>query len=442
MTETQPDVTSLPQQGAPTPATRRAADGLSLASTLFAALCVLAAFGATALVRSALVHLDAYSGVWEIPLVATIAVAAVLFWPALRAMNLSRKARRFRDAGDHVHARIDTAAAKESAVLTFGWGVFLLIAIGSVCFVLLNNAEVGKTFFFLPLMLEKWPLVVKAFTNNIFIFVVAEILVLIWGLVVAILRLLPGPAERMIIVAARQIARRVREKGYPVVLAGVGHAFFAARLAKLWLAAEGHPLEIIVETGLLDVECGPTAHGFLLAHDNVAQAKRLSSVEEALGVLTCGADSACLGVIGAAQVDARGNVNSTHILGRSMMNGIGGSADFARNAFLSMFICPSVTKGGKISTIVPLVSHLDSSEHSVNVIATEHGVADLRGKSPHERAEALIERCAHPDYRGILRDYLALGGAAHTPHNLAAAFDMHLKFARDGDMRGVEWNRR
>ena len=146
------------------------------------------------LVRSALVHLNEYSSAWEIPLIATIAVAVVLFWPALRAMNLSRRARRFLDTGDAVHARIDTAAARDSAVLTFGWGTFLLIAMGTVCFVLMNEASVGSTFFFLPLMLAKWPLVVKAFWNNVFIFVVAEILVLVWGLIVAILRLLPGPA--------------------------------------------------------------------------------------------------------------------------------------------------------------------------------------------------------------------------------------------------------
>jgi polar amino acid transport system permease protein len=176
------------------PAIRQRADGLSLASTLFAALCVLAAFGATALVRGALVHLNVYSGAWEFPLIATIAISAVLFWPSLRAMNLSRRARRFLDSDDVVHARIDTAAAKNSAVLTFGWGTFLLIAMGTVCFVLMNDASVGSTFFFLPLMLQKWPLVLKAFWNNVFIFVIAEILVLVWGLIVAILRLLPGPA--------------------------------------------------------------------------------------------------------------------------------------------------------------------------------------------------------------------------------------------------------
>lgn len=152
-----------------------------------------------------------------------------------------------------------------------------------------------------------------------------------------------------------------------------------------------------------------------------------------------------LGVISintAIEVDLSGNVNSTHILGRNIMNGIGGSADFARNAFLSMFICPSTTKGGKISTIVPLVSHLDSSEHSVSVIVTDQGVADLRGKSPCERARTMIRNCAHPDYRAQLEDYLSMSGRTHTPQSLTAAFAMHAKFAADGDMRGVEWRRR
>lgn len=150
-----------------------------------------------------------------------------------------------------------------------------------------------------------------------------------------------------------------------------------------------------------------------------------------------------LGIISintAIEVDLTGNVNSTHILGRSMMNGIGGSADFARNAFLSIFTCPSVAKGGKISTIVPLVSHLDSSEHSVCVIVTEQGVADLRCKSPAERAQTLIENCAHPEYRDALRAYVAMAGHTHTPQTLAAAFAMHVKMAKDGDMRGVDWS--
>ena len=150
-----------------------------------------------------------------------------------------------------------------------------------------------------------------------------------------------------------------------------------------------------------------------------------------------------LGIISintAIEVDLSGNVNSTHVLGRNMMNGIGGSADFARNAFLSIFTCPSTAKGGKISTMVPMVSHLDSSEHSVCVVVTEQGVADLRGKSPCERARTIIENCVHPDFKQILWDYVALGGHAHSPQTLCAAFGMHTQFARTGDMRSVNWS--
>lgn len=149
-----------------------------------------------------------------------------------------------------------------------------------------------------------------------------------------------------------------------------------------------------------------------------------------------------LGIISmntAIEVDLFGNVNSTHVLGRQMMNGIGGSGDFTRNAYVSIFSCPSVQKDGKISTIVPLVAHVDHSEHSVQVVVTEQGVADLRGLDPHERAELLIEKCAHPDYRTQLRDYLRLTKSGHTPQNLSACFAMHRAFEQKGDMRKVEW---
>jgi len=150
-----------------------------------------------------------------------------------------------------------------------------------------------------------------------------------------------------------------------------------------------------------------------------------------------------LGIIAintAIEADISGDVNSTHVLGRSMMNGIGGSGDFARNAFLSIFTCPSTAKDGKISTIVPLVSHMDHSEHSVQIIITEQGVADLRGKSPMQRAETIISQCAHPKYRDSLREYLKLSGAGHSPQTLRAAFGMHLQFARTGSMQDVVWS--
>jgi acetyl-CoA hydrolase len=149
-----------------------------------------------------------------------------------------------------------------------------------------------------------------------------------------------------------------------------------------------------------------------------------------------------LGIISmntAIEIDLGGNVNSTHVWGRQMMNGIGGSGDFTRNAYLSIFSCPSTAKGGKISTIVPLVSHADHSEHSVQVVVTEQGVADLRGKDPHQRARLIVERCAHPGYRDSLREYLTLANQGHEPYLPGLSAAMHRQFELTGDMRGVRW---
>lgn len=140
----------------------------------------------------------------------------------------------------------------------------------------------------------------------------------------------------------------------------------------------------------------------------------------------------------AIECDIYGNVNSTHIMGSRMMNGIGGSGDFTRNAYLSVFTTESIAKNGDISSIVPMVSHHDHTEHDVMVIVTEQGVADLRGLNPQERAEAIIENCAHPDYKQQLRDYLErakAGKMQHTPHLLNEALSWHQKFVETGSMK-------
>ncbi len=141
----------------------------------------------------------------------------------------------------------------------------------------------------------------------------------------------------------------------------------------------------------------------------------------------------------AIEADLWGNINSTHVMGSKLMNGIGGSGDFTRNAYLSIFTTPSTAKDGAISTIVPLVSHLDHSEHSVGVIITEQGVADLRGKSPAERAALVIEKCAHPDYREALHAYLRLSHSGHIPQTLSASFAFHEQFIQTGSMTGVRF---
>ena len=141
----------------------------------------------------------------------------------------------------------------------------------------------------------------------------------------------------------------------------------------------------------------------------------------------------------ALEADIFGNINSTHVCGTKMMNGIGGSGDFTRNAYISIFTTPSTAKGGAISSIVPMVSHLDHSEHSVKVLITEQGIADLRGKSPIERAHTIIENCVAPEYKDMMRAYLASAKTAHTPHNLSLALAMHEEFLRSGDMRNTKF---
>ncbi|MBR4778498.1 MAG: acetyl-CoA hydrolase/transferase family protein [Bacteroidaceae bacterium] len=141
----------------------------------------------------------------------------------------------------------------------------------------------------------------------------------------------------------------------------------------------------------------------------------------------------------ALEADIYGNVNSTHVSGTKMMNGIGGSGDFTRNAYISIFSCPSTAKGGCISAIVPMVSHVDHNEHSVNVLITEQGIADLRGKSPVERSHEIIENCVHPDYKQLLWDYVKMAGKGQTPHCMHAALGMHETLAKKGDMRLTNW---
>ncbi|MFZ6722640.1 succinate CoA transferase [Undibacterium sp. Ji49W] len=147
-----------------------------------------------------------------------------------------------------------------------------------------------------------------------------------------------------------------------------------------------------------------------------------------------------LGIIAintALEADIYGNVNSTHVMGTHMMNGIGGSGDFARNAYLAVFATKSLAKDGKISSIVPMVSHVDHTEHDVDIIVTEVGLADLRGLAPRERAQLIINNCVAEPYRHMLQDYLtrATARSGHTPHILEEALSWHVRYQNTGSMQ-------
>ncbi len=147
----------------------------------------------------------------------------------------------------------------------------------------------------------------------------------------------------------------------------------------------------------------------------------------------------CIAMNGMIEADIHGAVNSTHLMGSRIQNGIGGSGDFARNAYVSIFMAPSVAKGGKISTIVPKTPHVDHINQDVQILVTEQGLADLRGLSPRQRAEVIIENCSHPDYRPALKDYLTRARrdsyGQQSPTLLMEAFAWHQRFIETGDMR-------
>jgi len=178
----------------------------------------------------------------------------------------------------------------------------------------------------------------------------------------------PDPVDQLIVGAARQLAARARAIGARVLVAGIGQAFFAARMAQIQLAAGGYTLRVMVETGLYDIDSGAGGHGFLLAHDNVIRARRLSGVDDILGVLACGADNRCIAALGAAQVDRRGNLNTTRLAGRLLV-GSGGACDIAASVE-EVVVLVRLLPG----RLVDEVEYVTSSGRAVGSVVTDRGV--------------------------------------------------------------------
>lgn len=159
-----------------------------------------------------------------------------------------------------------------------------------------------------------------------------------------------------------------------------------------------------------------------------------------------------LGVIGMntpVEVDIYAHANSTCVMGSRMLNGLGGSADFLRSAKYSIMHTPSTrpskTDPHGVSCIVPMCTHVDQTEHDLDVIVTENGLADVRGLSPRERARVIIDQCVHEVYKPILSAYFEKAefeclrkGWGHEPHLLWNTFDMHKALVEEGSMRKVK----
>lgn len=153
------------------------------------------------------------------------------------------------------------------------------------------------------------------------------------------------------------------------------------------------------------------------------------------------------------EVDMYAHANSTNVMGSRMLNGLGGSADFLRNAKLSIMHTPSArpskTDPTGVSCIVPFAPHVDQTEHDLDVIVTEQGLADLRGLAPRERAVEIIDKCAHPDYKAQLHEYFDRASfeakkktSLHEPHILRDAFKMHMNFQENGTMKLDSWDQK
>lgn len=189
----------------------------------------------------------------------------------------------------------------------------------------------------------------------------------------------PGPTERLVLLAARRIMQCVRADGHRVILAGIGHAFFAARAAKLLLAAEGMEVDVLVETGMYGIDCAASGP-FLLGHDVISGARRLSSIEDALGAVTCGADNKCVGVVGAAQVDRFGNLNSTHLADGSLLVGSGGANDIA-SAAAELIVLASAEHGRLVDECHSITSpgrHVRSVVTELGVLVRQRGASTWR----------------------------------------------------------------
>ena len=201
----------------------------------------------------------------------------------------------------------------------------------------------------------------------------------------------------------------------------------------------------LIDAGKLDFASGtsltPSPDGLKRLYANIAEYRKkiLLRPQEIANSPEMARRLGIIAMNTAIEFDIFGHVNSTHIMGTKMMNGIGGSGDFARNGYLTFFFTNSVAKNGDISSIVPMCSHFDHTEHDVDVFITERGVADVRGLSPKQRARVIIEKCAHPTYQPMLKDYLERAekatGFAHTPHMLDEALSWHTRFIQTGTMK-------
>ncbi len=260
-------------------------------------------------------------------------------------------------------------------------------------------------------------------------------------------------AERLIGMAAQVVADEVRRGGYSSVLAGVGAAHLASWLAREDLAAEGRLVDLMAEIGLLGHRPHP-GDPFVFSLRNVPTALMTADILTILGMLVpagegAGADPGgpaadmespeaatgwpaagqCLGVIGAAQVDMDGNVNSSGAPAAGMwLVGSGGANDVASSAAAVVVVAAQSP-----TRFVPRVSYVTSPGSRVVAIVSQWGV--FRRLDDKSGAAAVEARGSGPETPGRPGEFA-----------LAAYYDDPAGRGREASVRRVRekcgWNLR
>ena len=171
---------------------------LAIVSLVVAGLVVAASWATLVRLNEALTTLGQTGTVSTVLLLLAGVAALYLVVPAWRCLRTARGARVALADGDLIQARVRTASARTLAWITFGYAAAQVLLLLIVEFLIANDLAVSRTFFLLPLIESSFFLILRAFWINIYIFLISEVLVLIWGLVVALARLAPGPAGRPI----------------------------------------------------------------------------------------------------------------------------------------------------------------------------------------------------------------------------------------------------
>lgn len=169
---------------------------LWLTALVVVAVAVAASWYTIAAARDALLG-GGLTGAWVHIAAALLALASVwVVLPLVRAFRRCNDVRRAGARQDVIAARVARSQARDQCWIAIGYTLTQLIVVLGFQFLLANNQTVAKTFFLAPLILKTFPLVLKAFWVNVEIFVIAEVLVLVWGLIVALATFAPGPAGK------------------------------------------------------------------------------------------------------------------------------------------------------------------------------------------------------------------------------------------------------